>query len=490
MNRKNIWLGLVAALALGLVGCGDDDNAAAGAGGAAGSGGSGGSDSQMAMIRVAHLAPEIPSAENTGVDILVNGEASGIEDLQFGNSTGYVELPAGDYTFGIAPTGSTSTVLDVPATLPAGGIFTVVAYRDAMANVPVNVLLFDESPAGLESGSGRVLVGHGADDTLLNPVTVVNTDDDSAIVEDLAFGAIAGPLDLPEGSVNIGFDITGDGMSETEPLQAPITADVVTTLVAVDTNTDDEALAPVVYALLPSTSGAIATLAPPPAPARIRIAHLAPEVPSAADTGVAILVNGEASGIDDLEFGNVTDYVELPAGQYDFGIAAAGTTTSLFDVSDVPLVAGGTYTVVAYRDGAQTVPVAVLLFDEDSEGLPSGEGRVIVGHGADAAAVNPVDIVTDGDAVVVDELAFGATAGPLDLTAGVVNIGFDVDTEASGNGSDANDMLDVGPLAAPVTADIVTLLVAVDTDAGDGLVPAVYALLPTTVGSIATLSSP
>jgi hypothetical protein len=201
-------------------------------------------------------------------------------------------------------------------------------------------------------------------------------------------------------------------------------------------------------------------------------------------------VNGEASGIDGLEFGNVTDYVELPAGEYDFGIAAGGTTESVFDVEDVPLAAGGTYTVVAYRDGAEAVPVGVLLFDESAEGLASGEGRVLVGHGADAAAVNPVDIVTDADAVVVDELAFATIAGPLDLGAGNVNIGFDVDTEAAGGGTDANDELDVGPLQAPVTADIVTLLVAVDTDTGAALAPAVYALLPTTSGSIPTLSSP
>jgi len=143
-------------------------------------------------------------------------------------------------------------------------------------------------------------------------------------------------------------------------------------------------------------------LAPPPPPARLRVAHLAPEV---------------------------------PAGEYDFGIAAAGTTTSLFDVNDVLLAARGTYTVVAYRDGAQTVPVGVLLFDEDSEGLPSREERVLVGHGADATAVNPIDIVTASDALVVDEFAFGTVAGPLDLTAGIVNIGFDVDTVADGGES-------------------------------------------------------
>ncbi len=223
--------------------------------------------------------------------------------------------------------------------------------------------------------------------------------------------------------------------------------------------------------------------------AMVRVAHLAPEVPSADNTGVDILVDGAASGIEDLQFGNSTGYVSLPAGDYVFGVAAAGTTTSLLDVP-ATLPAGGIFTVVAYRDSAAAVPVNVLLFDEDPTGLASGSGRVLVGHGADAAAVDPVDIVTDASAVVVDELAFGATAGPLDLAAGTVNIGFDVDTAASGGGTDANDDIDVGPLAAPVTADVVTLLVAVDTDTSAELVPAIYALLPTTEGAITTLSAP
>ncbi|MDH3622548.1 MAG: DUF4397 domain-containing protein [Myxococcales bacterium] len=223
--------------------------------------------------------------------------------------------------------------------------------------------------------------------------------------------------------------------------------------------------------------------------AMVRVAHLAPEVPSAGNTGVDILLDGAASGIENLQFGNSTGYVSLPAGDYVFGVAATGTTTSLLDVP-ATLPAGGIFTVVAYRDSAVAVPVNVLLFDESLMGLAAGNGRVLVGHGADAAAVDPVDIVTDASAVVVDELAFGATAGPLDLAEGTVNIGFDVDTAASGGGTDANDDLDVGPLAAPVTAGVVTLLVAVDTDTSAELVPAIYALLPTTEGAITTLSAP
>ncbi len=273
MKKATLGFAMVAAAALAVVGCGDDEeNGTGGTGGAGATGGAGGSGGagEMAMVRVAHLAPEVPSAENTGVDILLDGAASGIENLQFGNSTGYVSLPAGSYTFGVAPTGSTTSVLDVPATLPAGGIFTVVAYRDSAAAVPVDVLLFDESLMGLASGSGRVLVGHGADAAAVDPVDIV-TDADAVVVDELAFGTVAGPLDLPAGTVNIGFDTdtaaSGGGMDANDvldvgPLAAPVTADVVTLLVAVDTDTT-EGLVPAIYALLPDTEGAISTLSAP-----------------------------------------------------------------------------------------------------------------------------------------------------------------------------------------------------------------------------------
>jgi len=275
MSKATFGLAIVAALGIGVIGCGDDDQSGTGGtggtgatGGSGGAGGAGGGE--MAMVRVAHLAPEVPSADNTGVDILVDGAASGIENLQFGNSTGYVSLPAGDYVFGVAAAGTTTSLLDVPATLPAGGIFTVVAYRDSAAAVPVNVLLFDEDPTGLASGSGRVLVGHGADAEAVDPVDIV-TDASAVVVDELAFGATAGPLDLAEGTVNIGFDVdtaaAGGGTDANDdldvgPLAAPVTADVVTLLVAVDTDTSAE-LVPAIYALLPTTEGAITTLSAP-----------------------------------------------------------------------------------------------------------------------------------------------------------------------------------------------------------------------------------
>lgn len=265
MNKATFGLAIVAALGFALVGCGDDaENGTAGTGGAGATGGSGGSGGSggdgMAMVRVAHLAPEVPTMADTNVDILVDG-ATAIEDLQYAEATDFVPLPAGNYMFGIAAADSTDPVFEFPATLEAGAVLTVVAYRTVAsgAAAPVGVLVFDGSTNGLAAGSGRVLVGHGADDTLLEPVNVITPENcPPVLLEDFMFGSVTPtPLDLPAGDVQLAFQLTAspDCQVDAGPLVAGVTADVVTILVAVDTNVTDNMLGPAIYAIVGDFSG-------------------------------------------------------------------------------------------------------------------------------------------------------------------------------------------------------------------------------------------
>jgi hypothetical protein len=468
MNKTTFAFSVVTALAL--VGCGDS-------GSNSGTGGTGGTPTNMAMVRAAHLAPGVPSAEDTAVDILVNGASSGIT-LEFGESSGFVELPPGDYTFGIAAAGSTDSVLDIgPVTLLAGDILNAIAYRDETSDAPVPVSAFaipgvNTAPAG----QGTLYVAHGADDALLDPVDVINTIPGACpdpIINDFAFGTVTDALPLPEGTLNIGFslDSTPECQLDAGPLAAPVTADVVTIAVAVDTDTSAE-LAPAVYALLPGTEGAIPTLAPPET-AKLRIAHLAPEVPTAGDTNVDILVNGNTA-ITDIEFREATGFVELPVGDYMFGIAAAGTDTPVFEFP-ATLEANAILTVVAYRtiESGAADPVSVLVFDGSTDGLAMGSGRVIVGHGADDTLLDPVNVLNTGACPppLLPNFKFGAVSDSLDLDIAGVNIAFNVPTSPE-------CQVDAGPLAAPITDDVVTLLVAVDNNVADNaLAPAVYAII-------------
>jgi hypothetical protein len=477
MNKMTFTFSVVTALALGVVGCGDSS-------GNNGTGGTGGTPTNMAMVRAAHLAPAVPSAEDTAVDILVNGQPSGIT-LEFGESSGFVELPPGDYIFGIAAAGTTNSVLDIgPVTLLAGDILNAIAFRDEMSEAAVPVNAFG-IPGGTNApaGSGTVYVAHGADDAALDPVDLIDTVPGACpppILDDFAFGEVTDPLPIPATTLNIGFSVDDACGIAAGPLAAPVTADAVTILVAVDTDISD-GLAPAVYALLEGTEGEVPTLAAPKT-ASIRVAHLAPEVPMMGDTAVDILIN-DNTAIPDLEFAQATPFIDLPVGDYTFGIAPAGTTEAVFEF-DATLIDGQIATVVAYRSVAAGTedPVGVLLFDGSTENLVGGSGRVLVGHGADDSLLDPVDVINVDDCPppIADDFVFGTTAGPLDLAAGNVDIAFSLDDNCG---------IAAGPLRAGVTADVVTILVAVDNDVDDNsLTPAVYALVGDASGSIPTLS--
>lgn len=491
--KKNyqILVSFVAAFAIGIVGCDSSSNGGGtgGSGGTAGTGGSGGMPSEMAMVRAAHLAPGVPSAEDTAVDILVNGEASGIT-LEFGESSAFVELPPGEYTFGIAAAGSTDSVLDIgPVTLMAGDVLNAVAYRDEASDAPVPVEAFaipgvNTAPAG----SGTVYVAHGADDMALDPVDIIDTVPGACpdpILDDFAFGTVTDALPIPASTLNIGFSLssTEDCSVDAGPLAAPVTADEVTILIAVDTDTT-AGVTPAVYALLASTEGDIPTLAAPDF-AEVRIAHLAPDVPSEGDTAVDILINGNTA-IEGVTFETATPFVSLPVGDYNFGIATPGSTDPVFD-ADVTLTDGQVLTVVAIRSTVQTGGdslVTVLTFDGSTDGLPTGSGRVIVGHGADDSLLDPVNVLNTGACPppLLPNFAFGTVSDSLDLDIAGVNIAFNL------TGS-AECAVDAGPLAAPITDDVVSILVAVDRDVDDSsLDPAVYALIGEASGNIPTLS--
>ena len=492
-NTKKIVLGLVAALAVAVAGCASDGGSG-GSGGSAGTAGAGGGTggaggmSDMAMVRVAHLAPDIPSAENTAVDILVNGETA-ITDLTFPTNSGFAMLPPGEYTFGVAAAGSTDPVLEVgPVTLEAGDILNAIAYRDEDSTAPVPVSVFaipggDDSP----DGEGTVWVAHGAEADVLDPVNVIDVVPGAcppALIPDFEFGTTVGPLAFPATTLNIAFNLDGSPECQVDagPLSGAVAPDQTTILVAVDRDTGDP-IDPVVYVMNDETAAGPLGSLEPTETAQVRIAHLAPEVPSAEDTAVDILINGNPA-ITGLEFGNATGFVDLPVGEYTFGIAVAGETEPVFEVTTEILV-GSQTTFVAYRtvDGDFDSPVAVMPFDGDAEGINEGLGRVLVGHGADDALLKPVDVITPGACPppTIEDFAFGAVAGPLDLPATTIPIAFSLT-------STDECSVDAGPLDAPVTEGIVTLLVAVDNDTSEGLSPAVYALIGDASGEIPTLS--
>jgi 2',3'-cyclic-nucleotide 2'-phosphodiesterase (5'-nucleotidase family) len=109
---------------------------------------------------------------------------------------------------------------------------------------------------------------------------------------------------------------------------------------------------------------------------------------------VDVLVDGEAA-IEDFRYGD-TAVAELPAGTYDLAVAAAGTTTPILELENVPVENGVSYSVVAHLDADGAPTLSPFANETDVEGIQAF-------HVADFADV----VLLSGTTVVVDNVANG-----------------------------------------------------------------------------------
>jgi len=214
----------------------------------------------------------------------------------------------------------------------------------------------------------------------------------------------------------------------------------------------------------------------------VTVVHLAPEVPMPGDTVVSVFVDGAELG-ETLSYGESTGRIPFAPGQYNIGVGLPGGDEPQLEFAGVTLDAGRDITVVIYaRDGDPpfVTPFVFLQFTNGTGPIPNspagplqpGFGRVFLGHGANDRALSPVDVVTtDEGGTVCTDLIAGFTRGStgpvesltvtgVDLPEGEVYVGLTLD--------DACPPSEVGPVAVSVAPDVVTIVVAVDEDTGDG----------------------
>ncbi len=349
-----------------------------------------------AKIRVAHFSPGAPA-----VDIFVNGERSTLTNLEYLQTSGYLTVPAGSYTFGVAPTGNDPIFTTDPLDLQAGQIVTAWA-------------------VGLLNGSGEQAFAvqptvdaeyfylrgvHTVPDIAGTPVDVYINDGKVATFD---FFDATGYLPLPSG-VDITAQVVPAGGD-------PGSAVISQTLTAATFSVGDEySLVARGTASMTDTTDLGATIltddntAPVSDTAKIRVAHFSPDAPA-----VDIFVNGVRSAITDLAYDTTSGYVELDAGSYEFGVAPADgdpiyTTT-------VTLEAGTVVTAWANGllngTGLQAFKVTPTVDRDYNLQL-----RVL--HASPNAP--PVDVLVNGTPAVTD-LAFGSLTSYLPLTEGLYTI--------------------------------------------------------------------
>ena len=168
--------------------------------------------------------------------------------------------------------------------------------------------------------------------------------------------------------------------------------------------------------------------------AKVRVGHFSPDAPA-----VDVYANGGAI-LEDVPFGVLSDYLEVPGGTYTIEVVAAGA-----DPADGAVIgpvdldfAAGTMTTVAATNVLESIEPQVI----PDEPMPQdGIAQVRVVHfSADAPAV---DIALDEGDVVVENLAYpNATEAYLDLPEGE----YDLEIRPTGTTDVA---FDIDPLELP-----------------------------------------
>jgi hypothetical protein len=266
-------------------------------------------------IRAAHFSPDAPA-----VDVFIDGERSSVRNLRFRSASGYLEVPAGSYSVGIAPAGG-SPIFTADVTLEPNTVYTAWANGLLGGSGAQAFKLTPSVDATFETA--RVRAVHAIPDIAGSPVDVfVN----GAKIVTFDFFTATDYLPLTAGTYDVRVTLAGGD---------PATEAVIQANVSVEGGKEYSIIARGTGGNFGASVLEDDNSRPVPGQARVRVAHFSPDAPA-----VDIFLNGERSPVTDLSFLSATGYLDVPPGDYEIGVAPAGgspiyTTTATIEAGKV-----------------------------------------------------------------------------------------------------------------------------------------------------------
>ena len=248
------------------------------------------------------------STDAPAVDVIADGAVL-VPNLEYGSFSGYVEVPANDYTIGIAPTGGDAIAEFIAPLSGLGGNSAVVFASGFLSGQDPAFGLF----AALEDGSvlglnppvnptASVQIIHNS----ASPTVDVYVDGELA-VEDFEYRTATPVLDLPT-DFTVGI-APADGEVIAE---FPFSLMDSGTYVVVATGLLGDETTPFSLAAAGTTNGAT------DGNVGLNVYHGSTDAPA-----VDVIADG-AVLVPNLEYGSFSGYVEVPANDYTIGIAPTG----------------------------------------------------------------------------------------------------------------------------------------------------------------------
>ncbi|HSJ59123.1 MAG TPA: DUF4397 domain-containing protein [Anaerolineae bacterium] len=360
-------------------------------------------------LAIAHLAPFAPDP-GTAVTVTLDSTPV-LADFEFGESTGYIEVPTGTHLIEIFVPGSATPVISGNATFNEDEFYTAVAIGGANGWAPELLLLQDDNSPPT-AGSAKIRIGHlaplAAD--LADTLADVRLQDGTIILDDVPYGAVAPYLELPAGPYDLKVTTPDGAVTLIDLMPVDLSdGDIVSAVAA-----GDGVNQPLGAFVLPMNfAGSFLPLA-----ASLQVAHLAPFAMDP-DTSVTVALDG-LPVLTDFQFADSTGYLPVQAGvDHLVEIIPTGSMTPAITAT-VNLTQATSYAAIAVG-GANGWPLELLLLENDETPPTAGSAKVRIGHLAPFAAL-PADTLADvrlqDDTIILDDVPYGAIAGYLELPAG------------------------------------------------------------------------
>ncbi|MFC4450366.1 DUF4397 domain-containing protein [Halorussus aquaticus] len=142
--------------------------------------------------------------------------------------------------------------------------------------------------------------------------------------------------------------------------------------------------------------------------AQVRVAHLSPDAPA-----VDVLVDGNVA-LDGVEYGTISDYLQVPAGEHTVTIRTDENETVVFE-GNVSVEAGTMYTVAAIGEVSEETFRPAIFVDDAEETQENASVRLI--HASPDAPTVDVTVAGSG-AVLYDNVTFGNATDYVEVPAG------------------------------------------------------------------------
>ena len=326
-------------------------------------------DGVTGAMRFVHVVPGVDP-----IDIYTDGQLT-ISNLAYGQATGYVNLPSGDHAITVTQHEQTTTLWEQTVTLNAEIPEPITLVASSLETLQFNAYV--DSFISLTSGNSRFMIVHAIEG---GPNIDVTANGD-VIITDLAYTQFLGTIDVPSNVYIIGA--VAAGTEDVVLPETPIGLVSGTSEILILHGTPDEPQALVISA----------PTAPEADSGFVRLVHAAADAPDVDIYANEILI------VPTLAYGNATEHIALPAGDYAVQIRAAGTTEALLD-ADLSVEAGAAQTVVALGSVEE---ISVGVFPDAIGGITPDKALINVIN--TLSGDSTVSVALDNGTTLTEELA-------------------------------------------------------------------------------------